>query len=31
MKLSSRSIGLGLVFLLLAAFPLIAPLFGLEF
>ena len=31
MKTSSRYIGLGLIFLLLAAFPLIAPLFGLEF
>ena len=31
MKHSSRYIGLGLVFLLLAAFPLVAPLFGLAF
>jgi branched-chain amino acid transport system permease protein len=28
---SSRYIGLGLIFLLLAVFPLVAPLFGLEF
>ena len=31
MKTSSRYLGLGLVFVLLAAFPLVAPLFGLDF
>ena len=31
MKTSSSYIGLGLLFVLLAAFPLVAPVFGLEF
>ena len=31
MKSSSRYIGLGLLFVLLAAFPLVAPLLGLDF
>ena len=31
MKSPSRYIGLGLLFVLLAAFPLVAPVFGLEF
>jgi branched-chain amino acid transport system permease protein len=31
MKFSSRTFGLGLLLVLLAAFPLVATLFGLEF